>query len=245
MIALPILYRDDRVVAVNKPAGLLVHRSDVDRRETENAMKILRDGLGRRVHPVHRLDRATSGVLLFALDPEGARRLTQAFADGEVAKSYLAVVRGYAGEDESIDHPLREIHDRMTDRLADPGKAAQEAVTRCERLATAELPCAEGRHATARFSLVLATPRHGRKHQIRRHMKHVFHPVVGDTTYGDGRQNRFFREMLGCRRMLLHALEIEFPHPADGRRIRIRAPLDDEMRTLFAALGWSDFVEPT
>ena len=236
-----MLYRDDRIVAVNKLPGLLVHRSAVDRHETENAMKLLRNQLGMRVYPVHRLDKATSGVLVFALDKETAGRVAQAFADRTVVKTYLAVVRGYAGEAGSIDHPLRECPDKATDRLADAGKPAQEAVTDYERLATAELPFPGGRHPTARFSLVLATPRHGRKHQVRRHMKHVFHPVIGDTTYGDGRQNRFFRERFDCRRMLLHALEIGFPHPLTGQPLRIGAPPDDGLRTLFAALGWGEF----
>jgi tRNA pseudouridine65 synthase len=240
---LSVLYRDEWIVAVNKPSGLLVHRSAVDRHETENAMKTLRGRLGQRVYPVHRLDKATSGVLVFALDPETAGRMTRSFADKTVVKSYLAVVRGYAGEAESIDHPLRECPDRMTDRQADADKPAQEAVTTYRRLATAELPQSAGRHATARFSLVLATPATGRKHQIRRHMKHVFHPVIGDTTYGDGRQNRYFRDRYDCRRMLLHALEIRFPHPVSGLPIRIRAPLGDDLRTLFAALGWGDFLD--
>jgi tRNA pseudouridine65 synthase len=244
MRELSVLYRDERIVAVDKPPGLLVHRSDVDRRETENAMKTLRVQLGRRVHPVHRLDKATSGVLLFALDPDAARRMTQAFAERAVVKSYLAVVRGYAAEEGSIDHPLRECPDKMTDRRAEAEKPAQEAVTGYRRLATVELPWSDGRHGTARFSLVLAIPEHGRKHQVRRHMKHVFHPVIGDTTYGDGRQNRLFRDRFDCRRLLLHAREIRFPHPASGETIRIRAPLDPELRTLFAALGWAEIVEP-
>jgi tRNA pseudouridine65 synthase len=240
---LTVLYQDERIVAVNKPSGLLVHRSEIDRRETENAMKTLRGQLGRWVYPVHRLDKATSGVLLFALDRETARCMTQSFADRTVVKSYLAVVRGYAREADSIDHPLRECPDRMTDRQADAGKPAQEAVTSYKRLATAELPHPEGRHATARYSLVLANPGSGRKHQVRRHMKHVFHPVIGDTTYGDGRQNRFFRERFDSRRLLLHALEVDFPHPVSAERIRIRAPLDDGLGALFAALGWGEFPE--
>jgi tRNA pseudouridine65 synthase len=242
MKELPVLYQDEQVVAVNKPSGLLVHRSAIDRRETENAMKTLRGQLGRWVYPVHRLDKATSGVLLFALDPESARVMTQAFADKTVVKSYLAVVRGYAEVSASIDHPLRECPDKMTDRQADADKPAQEAVTNYERLATVALPNAGGRHATARYSLVLATPLTGRKHQLRRHLKHVFHPVIGDTTYGDGRQNRFFRERFDCRRLLLHASEMTFPHPVSAQRIRIRAPLDDDLRTLFSKLGWEDFT---
>jgi tRNA pseudouridine65 synthase len=244
MNELPILYQDDRIVAVNKPSGLLVHRSEIDRHETENAMRTLRDQLGRWVYPVHRLDKATSGVLLFALDQATARCMTQSFAGKTVIKSYLAVVRGYAREAESIDHPLRECPDRMTDRQADLDKPAQEAVTSYKRLATVELPHPGGRHATARFSLVLATPGHGRKHQIRRHMKHVFHPVIGDTTYGDGRQNRYFRENYDCRRLLLHAWEIRFPHPLSAQQLCIRAPLDDDLGSLFAALGWVGFAEP-
>lgn len=235
-----VLYLDDCLVAVNKPAGMLVHRSAIDRHETRFAMQLVRDRLGRRVYPVHRLDRPTSGVLLFALDTETARRMMHVFMGGGVKKSYLAVVRGYTKESELIDYPLQEELDKMTDAKADRDKAAQEAITFYERLATVELPFALGRYATSRYSLLRVSPRTGRKHQIRRHMKHIFHPVVGDTTHGDGCHNRFFREQFGCQRLLLAATGLSFMHPDSGARLDIEAPLDAAFVQLIHALGWSE-----
>ena len=233
-----ILYRDDCMVALHKPSGLLVHRSAIDKRETRFALQEARDLLGQRVYPVHRLDKPTSGVLLFALDSETARRLTEQFTQGLVQKTYLAVVRGYTPERAVIDYPLKEELDRMTDALADPDKAAQDAVTEYERLATVELPHPVGRYATARYSLIRLTPRTGRKHQIRRHMKHVFHPVVGDTTHGDGKQNAFFREQFDCHRLLLASTALELAHPHTQQALRIEARPAADFQRVLDAIGW-------
>jgi len=240
MNLLPILYQDEHLVAVNKPAGLLVHRTNLDRHETEIAMHIVRDQLGQWVYPFHRLDKATSGVLLFALDKETARRMTQSFTEGRVTKSYLAVVRGVTKDAERIDHPLREIADKMTGQNADRDKPGKEAVTEYRRLATVELPHPVGRYATARYSLIKASPLTGRNHQIRRHLKHIFHPVIGDTAYGDGKHNDFFRRQFDCHRLLLHAREIGFVHPYAGRLLTIEAPLDNVFNDLLEALQWQN-----
>ena len=233
-----ILYRDEHLIAIDKPAGLLVHRSLIDRHETRFAVQLLRDQIGRRVYPVHRLDKPTSGVLLFALSEDAARRMGAIFDGDTVRKTYLAVVRGYTEERGHIDYPLREEPDRMTDALADADKPAQPAITDYRRLATLELPVSDGRHPTSRYSLLAVTPRTGRRHQIRRHLKHIFHPVIGDTTHGDGRHNRIFREHLHCRRLLLTALELRFPHPDSGTELHIRAPLDAEFARIAALFGW-------
>ncbi len=239
MKALPILYQDEHLVAVNKPSGLLVHRSAIDRHETEIAMKIVRNQLGQWVYPVHRLDKATSGVLVFTLDRETTRRMFRAFSEGEVSKKYLAIVRGFTEEAGRIDHPLRENQDKMSGREEAGGGQAKRCLTEYRRLATVELPEPVGRYATARFSLVAAAPATGRTHQIRRHMKHIFHPVVGDTTYGDGRQNEFFRRQFNCRRLLLHAQALEFLHPWNSGRVAVQAPLDHAFRTVLDNLNWS------
>jgi len=233
-----ILFQDEHLVAVNKPAGLLVHRSAIDRRETRFALQEVRDLIGQRVYPVHRLDKPTSGVLLFALGVDTARLLTAQFTRGEVIKRYLAVVRGYIHEEGVIDYPLVEERDRMTDALAASNKPAQTAVTAYRRLATVELPYPVGRYSTARYSLLQANPRTGRKHQIRRHMKHVFHPVVGDTTHGDGKHNCFFREQFGCHRLLLAATRLELTHPVNGQNLCIDAPLETDFARIIEALGW-------
>jgi tRNA pseudouridine65 synthase len=201
-------------------------------------MRIVRDQLGQWVYPFHRLDKATSGVLLFALDKETARRMTQSFTDGRVTKSYLAVVRGFTKEGERIDHPLKDQREKMIDRNADRDNPAKASVTEYRRLAAVELPYPVGRYATARYSLITAVPVTGRNHQIRRHMKHIFHPVVGDTAYGDGKHNDFFRKQFDSRRLLLHARKVEFFHPHDGRILSLEAPLDNSFRALLEVFQW-------
>ena len=242
MRSLPVLYQDEHLVAVNKPSGLLVHRSAIDRHATGIAMKIVRDQLGQWVYPLHRLDKSTSGALVFALDPDTARAMTRAFMEAQVSKGYLAIVRGFTAEGGRIDHPLKDRGDKMTGREQNGDRLGKRSVTDYRRLATVELPQPVGRYATARYSLVAAAPLTGRTHQIRRHMKHLFHPVVGDTTYGDGRQNEFFRRKFNCRRLLLHAATIAFSHPWTGRRLSIQAPLDHEFCAVIEALQW-DKVE--
>lgn len=239
-----ILYLDDWLVAVDKPAGLLVHRSDIDRRETRYAMKLVRDRLGRRVYPVHRLDKPTSGVLAFALDPDTARRMSEQFTAGTVKKSYLAVVRGHTALADTIDYPLVEELDAIADKLARRDKPAQPAVTRYRRLAVAELPFPVGRYASCRYSLLEVSPKTGRKHQIRRHMKHIFHPIVGDTSHGDGRHNRFFREHFGCTRLLLSAVGLAFAHPHTGAELALAAPLDESFHAVLEGLGWRNAYPP-
>lgn len=234
-----ILYIDEWMVAVHKPSGLLVHRSLIDKRETAFAVQLVRDQIGRRVYPVHRLDKPTSGVLLFALEPATARRLGVQFTAGQVHKSYRAIVRGYTDTAGVIDHALREEIDKLADRQADPNKAAQPAVTSYRRLATVELPYPVGRYGTARYSLVELRPTTGRRHQIRRHLKHIFHPVIGDTTHGDGRHNQLFRERFANQRLLLAATALEFVHPHSSQPLAIKAAPAADFRRITDVLGWT------
>ncbi|MDQ6997689.1 MAG: tRNA pseudouridine(65) synthase TruC [Mariprofundus sp.] len=239
---LDILYQDEWLIAINKPAGLLVHRSMIDRHETRFAMQMLRDQIGQHVFPVHRLDKPTSGVLLFALNPDTARKMGDLFSAGVVGKEYLAVVRGYTEEQGAIDYPLKEELDKKSDQKAAPDKAAQEAVTAYRRLATVELSYPVGRYQTARYSLLSLTPKTGRKHQLRRHLKHVFHPIVGDTTHGDGKQNQFFRDQFNTHRLLLHANRLSFLHPETACKMDIHAPLQGDLADVMTAIGLSGAV---
>jgi tRNA pseudouridine65 synthase len=240
---LPVLYRDDYLFAVNKPSGLLVHRSPIDRHETRFALQMARNQTGQRVYPVHRLDKPTSGVLLFAFSPEMARLMGERFASGAVQKSYLAVVRGHTPDEGTIDYPLVEEQDTHDYPCFGSDKGAQKAVTDFRTLARIELASAVGRYDTARYSLVSATPRTGRRHQLRRHFKHIFHPMIGDTRYGEGRHNRFFREELGSHRLLLHAEKLSFVHPVTGVTVRMIAPLDADMARVMEKLGWLDAIQ--
>lgn len=234
-----LLYRDDDYVVVHKPAGLLVHRSPIDRRETRFALQLVRDLVGRHVYPVHRLDKPTSGILAFGLSSAAARRLAEAFAAGQVAKTYLAVVRGVVPAEGLIDHSLVEELDRYGDLLAEPDKGPQPAVTAFRRLAAVELPFAVGRYPSSRYSLVEARPQTGRRHQLRRHFKHLLHPIIGDTKYGEGRHNRFFREEFGCQRLLLAAVELAFVQPFSGEPLRIGAPPEADFAEVLGRLGWN------
>jgi tRNA pseudouridine65 synthase len=239
---LELLYLDSELVAINKPAGLLVHPSRIDRHERRTAMHLLRDQLGCRVYPLHRLDKPTSGALLFARSKQAAARMGERFGRGEVVKTYLAVVRGHTDSEGSIDHPLREQADPMTDARACPDKGPQPAITSYRRLATVELPYPVPPHATGRYSLLAVQPQTGRKHQIRRHLKHIAHPVIGDTTHGKADHNRLFRERLDNRRLLLAATELRFPHPFSDRPCRIVAPLARDFAELLGRLGWLQAV---
>lgn len=220
---LRILHQDDVLVAVDKPPGLLVHRTGLDAGETQFALQLLRDQLGRPVWPAHRLDKGTSGVLLFALDVDTARVLGQAFeAPDRVHKTYRAVVRGWPEDAGLIAHPLKRLEDD-----ARAGRAeVLEAQTRYCTLARHELPLPYGDFPTTRCALVELQPLTGRRHQLRRHMKHIAHPILGDATHGRGPLNRAVAELLGVQRLWLHALRLELPHPVSGAALRIEAPCD-------------------
>ena len=235
---LEILYQDDVLVAVNKPAGMLVHRSWLDRHETQFVMQTLRDQIGQRVYPIHRLDRPTSGVLLFALNSEIANLLCRQFEQKQIEKQYLAVVRGYVTGHGEIDYPLKVQLDKIADKFSQPDKAPQSAVTFYEGLQTVEMPYGVGRYATSRYSLVRLIPQTGRKHQLRRHMKHIFHPILGDTQYGDLHQNRALMEHTGCARLLLHAEKLTFVHPLTQRPMIIQAGLDAQWQNLMQTFQW-------
>ena len=237
---LDILYRDDFLVAINKPAGLLVHRSNIDRHETRFAVQLLRDQIGRRVHPLHRLDKGTSGVLLFAFDAASAREVGGQFQRDEVQKRYLAVVRGWPPEAGVIDHPLSRQFDDYGRKLGAEGAAeALPAVTEYRRLASIELPEAVDRYPTSRYALLELAPRSGRQHQLRRHLKHIAHPIIGDATWGKGVHNRYFQQRFGCGRLLLACTRLELRHPLDGRALFIAAPLETGFASLMNALGWT------
>jgi tRNA pseudouridine65 synthase len=176
--------------------------------------------------------------LLFALSSEVARTLSESFQADEVEKTYQAVVRGYAPEVAHIDYPLKEILDKFSDKDANPDKPAQEAVSDLMRLATTELPFPSGRYQASRYSLVQLTPKTGRKHQLRRHMAHIRHPIIGDTNHGDGKQNKAAREHLELDRLALVARQLSFPHPTTGQTLTINAGLDEALTKLYRLCGW-------
>jgi len=231
---LPVLYLDERLVVVDKPSGLLVHRSPIDRHETRFALQIVRDQLGRRVYPVHRLDKGTSGALVLALDREAATQLSAAFATRSVSKTYAALVRGWPEAAGSIDRALVTVED---DRVGQTSPEPRDAMTTFRRLATYELPVRVDRYPSSRYALLELSPFTGRRHQLRRHLASASHPIVGDSTYGKGRHNRLFAERYGVRRLLLACTRLEFvTTPGRGEPLRVDAPLATEFSALLTAL---------
>lgn len=227
-----ILFHDEAFVAVHKPSGLMVHRQYRGQRE-DALLQWLRDHLDQRVYPVHRIDRSTSGIVLFGLSSETSRGLCDQFQQHTVRKTYLAVVRGYADESGTIDTPMR----------GKDGGPQREALTEYDRLATVELPHAVGPYQTARYSLVRAHPKTGRWHQIRRHFNYVSHPIVGDTTHGDDEHNRFYREHFSLHRLLLSAVSLHCRHPVTNAEMDIRTTLDDDLAKLFHKFGWPTDID--
>lgn len=236
---LEIVYQDAYLVAVNKPAGMLVHRSWLDKHETQFAMQTLRDQIGQHVFPVHRLDRPTSGGLVFALSSEVASQMMPIFANHEMKKTYYAIVRGWIEESARLDYPLKVELDKIADKFATQEKEAQEAVTDYCPLAKVEVPHSTGKFPTTRYSMVELSPLTGRKHQLRRHMAHLRHPIVGDTTHGEGRHNRLFNNVYDSHRLLLHAASLEFVHPYTQQTITIYAGFDETWQKLGREFEWA------
>jgi len=216
---LEIIYQDEHLIAINKPHGLLVHQSSIARDATEFALQMLRNQVGKHVSPVHRLDRKTSGILLFALDKESEIAMHQQFMNSETDKKYLAILRGFAPDEMDIDYPLAKENGTM-----------QDAFTSFRTLQKAEVEVAFGKHSTSRYSLVEATPKTGRMHQLRRHFSHILHPIIGDRTHGCNKQNKFFLEQWNMTTMLLHASELIFIHPKTAEKIHLKAALHEEFK---------------
>lgn len=232
MPLLDIVFHDDDLVAINKPHGLLVHRSAIARDAEEFALQILRDQLNRHVYPVHRLDRKTGGVLLFALSKDVEKLMQQQFYENKVDKKYLAIVRGYTPAEQEIDYPLRKENGTL-----------QNAFTRYKTLACAELDVPLGNHPTSRYSLVEANPATGRMHQLRKHFSHIFHPIIGDRTHGCNKQNKLFKETWECDTMLLHASQLLFNHPVTKMAVHIEAPLLEEFSRIMTIMGWETIAK--
>ena len=229
---LSILYQDEYLVAINKPPGLLVHRSMLDTQETQFAIQLLRDQIGQYIFPVHRLDRPTSGVLIFALSADVARKLGEQFSAQIIEKTYLAIVRGHIIDEGKIDYALKEKRDKIADKMTELDKPAQEAVTRFNRLEKFELPFAVSKYASARYSLVQLTPQTGRKHQLRRHLAHINHPIIGDIAHGDGKHNTFIRQQFNFHQLALTCKSMLLTHPISKTELFIRCDLDKNISDL-------------
>lgn len=222
---LPILYQDQNLIAINKPNGLLVHRTKIAADTNEFALQKLRDQIGQKVYTIHRLDRPTSGILVFALNQKAQKAVQTIFRDRQIQKKYLAIVRGYTPTEALIDNPLKP-------QKESKNKNIQEAQTQYKRLATVELPIPVSRYPVARYSLVEAEPLTGRMHQIRRHFAHIRHYIVGDKRHGERHHNRMFAEQLQIPIMFLHAHQLVFECPFTQNEININAPLNQQWQQI-------------
>ncbi|MBB2144792.1 pseudouridylate synthase [Pedobacter sp. LMG 31464] len=225
---LEIIYQDEHLIAINKPHGLLVHRSKIANDATEFALQMLRDQIGQHVNPVHRLDRKTSGLLLFAFSKEIEIAMQKQFQEGLVEKKYLAILRGYAPDQLDIDYPLKKENGTL-----------QEAFTSFITLQRAEIEVPFGKHPTSRYSLVEASPTTGRMHQLRKHFAHIFHPIIGDRKHGCNKQNGFFATQFQMTTMLLHASELSFTHPVTAQRIQLKATPHQEFNRMMDVLKFT------
>lgn len=222
---LQILYRDDHMIAINKPHGLLVHRSSIAADASRYALQLLRDQIGQTVYPAHRLDRKTGGVLLFTLDKTMDSKIQQIFSERKINKTYWAVVRGYTDEVGTINYPL-----------AKDNGTKQEAITHYKTLSKTEIDLPFGKFPTSRYSLVEIQPETGRMHQIRRHFAHIFHPILADRPHGCNKQNKLWKERFDMDTMLLHARKLQFQHPLTHELIEIEAPLHLEFERVLKVL---------
>lgn len=224
---LEILYQDEFMVAINKPYGWLTHKSKIARDATDIVLQQLRDQLNMKVYPIHRLDRKTTGILLFGLEPKIHTAMSQLFMQGEIEKTYVAIVRGFCKAADTIDYPLKN----------EAGKV-QDALTTYETLLQSEIPLAHGKFSTSRYSFVKLSPKTGRMHQLRRHMSHIFHPILGDRPHGCNKQNRLLKENFDFTEMLLHARKLQFVHPITKAEVLITAAYFPEFLRMAGLLGF-------
>lgn len=226
-----ILFQDEHLIAVNKPAGLLVHRSSIAKDATEFALQKTRDFVGKEVHPIHRLDRKTSGVLLFTFDKNTLHSMQNLFNEGKVRKEYHAIVRGFTDDSGKIDYAL----------VNDKG-LTQSARTIYTTHKKWEITKSFGRYKTSRYAYVHVFPETGRMHQIRKHFAHIFHPIIGDRPHGCNKQNRFFKREFNLMEMLLQAKSYSFEHPVTSDKIIIQAPLWNEFMRIVSLLDELDIT---
>ena len=216
---LEVLHQDEYFVAVNKPTRLLVHRTNLANDAEEFALQILRDQLSKHLYPIHRLDRKTSGVLLFAFTSEAAKNMQETLADESTQKSYLAIVRGHFPDEVELDYDLKNLKGKL-----------QSAQTKFKCIKQSECDFPSGKFPTSRYSLIEAKPKTGRMHQIRKHCNHLRHPIIGDRPHGCNKQNKILGERFGLSEMMLHANKFEFIHPFTMKSTRIEAQLFPEFK---------------
>lgn len=229
-VPLEILYEDDWVIAINKSAGLLVHRSSIATNTDVYALQLLRDQVGYHVFLIHRLDRKTSGILLFAKDKKSVQLFQKALSSDQSTKTYIALVRGYFPDEAKVDYDLTN----------DKGKT-QNAITEFKLISTTEIDVPLGKFDTSRYSLIQAQPKTGRMHQIRKHLNHLRHPIIGDRPHGCNKQNKLFLEKWNLTKMLLHAKEMKIEHPYSEKKLSLAVPLPKYFDQILEKLNLTEY----
>ena len=235
MLTTDIIFEDDWMIAVHKPTGMFVHRTDGWDRDLTPLLQVVRDMIGKHIYTIHRLDRATSGVVLMGKTPEASSGLHEMFRERKIAKTYSALVRGFCDPAGTIEIPLRPRQPNSANKSAavpETERPAQACCTHYQTVRMFELPFKSTRYDTTRCSLLTLRPETGRWHQIRRHVNRILHPVIGDTTHGDNTQNRFFREKFGLTRLMLAATELSFLHPWTGNQMQITADPSQDFQAI-------------
>lgn len=228
---LPIVFQDNELIVIDKPNGLLVHRSKIAGDAKEFALQLLRNQLGQHVYPVHRLDRKTSGLMLFTKEKSCLNNYRLRLSHHKTIKTYTALVRGYFPNSIAVNYPL-----------VDEKGIIKEAITNFECIEKFEIPLKSAKFDTSRYSLIKALPETGRMHQIRRHLNHLRHPIIGDRPHGCNKQNRLFLENWGLKNMLLHAEELALYDPFNEHHQNFSTPKPDEfLRILNLLKSFSGF----
>lgn len=213
---LPILFSDSHFTIINKPPGMLVHRTSIADDTAPVALQLLRDQLERTVFPVHRIDRPTSGIVIFAHTPEITKLLQDQLAAKDARKQYTALVRGWMIEPVDCDRDVKNDRGML-----------KEAFTRFVPVEHFELALPTNRYPTARFTIVEAFPETGRWHQIRQHLAQLRHYIINDRVHGDGKQNKIFTQQLQLNELFLHARNLTFTHPVTGEVLMVEAPFPE------------------
>jgi tRNA pseudouridine65 synthase len=226
-----VVFACDEWLVAHKPHHLLIHRTDWAAHDDDNLRdRLLVDGWAGAdgfLQPVHRLDRPTSGLVIFARTADAHGQLHKLFLDRLVAKSYFALIRGWLPEPAmTVDKPLPTSH----------SPEPKPARTRMEELERLECDFAMTRYPTTRLSLIRCTPETGRFHQIRLHLKHLRHPILGDTAHGDRAHNRWLRNSPHPFVLMLHAGALQFE--LNGEQHGFSAPFSPEMQGFLDALGF-------
>lgn len=237
-----ILYEDSHFIAIHKPGGLLAHPSKIDRHEKQSVVGILSDQLGKKPLIVHRLDKGTAGVMVLAFNPQAAKAIADLFMEKTVKKTYIAVVRGYPPLQDSIKTPLSDVEDKILRKPPKKKSQRKPAQTDYRCLTRIQIPVPISRYQTSRYSLLELHPITGRSHQLRRHLKSIRHPIIGDGRYGDHKHNRYFREELGLDGLMLAAVELDFIHPFTGQHVHLTAPIGGNLKRVIQHFRWTNTV---